>query len=117
MPVAEEQKGKPLNIRSGSTAASGAATVADAAVTEAIRLIEDAGPLDDAAAMRQAVLARTGAPERIALRASVLGTRIGLVHELSRARHGAPWVGLGLVLLIVLAGLTLAGSVTGGSER
>lgn len=86
-------------------------------VTEAIRLVEEAGPLDDAAAMREAAATRTTLPARIAHRADLLGRRIGLDHELARMRQWAPWVGLGLVLLIVLAGLALAGSVVGGSDR
>jgi hypothetical protein len=36
---------------------------------------------------------------------------------MTRARHWAPWVLLGLVALIVVAGLGLAGNVVGGGER
>lgn len=86
-------------------------------VTEAVRLVEETGPLDDAAAMREAAATRTELPSRIAHRADLLGRRIGLDHELARMRQWAPWVGIGLVLLIVLAGLALAGSVVGGSDR
>jgi hypothetical protein len=103
-----------LNIAARSTASSSAAS---AVVTEAVRLIEETGPLDDAAALRHAAVTQSTRPARIAARADALGDRLGLQQELARARHGAPWVGLGLVLLIVLAGLALAGSVVGGSER
>ena len=88
-----------------------------AVVTEAVRLIEQAGPLDDGAAMRSALVTGSDPARRVALRAQALGERIGLQLELARARHWAPWVGLGLVLLIVTAGLGLAGGVTGDSAR
>lgn len=89
----------------------------NAVITEAVQLIEQAGPLDDAAAMRDAMAPQAAAPVRIAWRAAVLGERIGLQAELTRARHWAPWVALALVLVIVLAGLALAGHVVGGSDR
>ncbi|VTU17778.1 putative membrane protein [Variovorax sp. SRS16] len=89
----------------------------DAVIIEAVQLIEQAGPLDDAQAMREAASAHADGPARIAARARILGQRIGLQDELARARHWAPWVLLALVALIVLAGLTLAGSVVGNSER
>ena len=106
-----QTQGKPLNIAPRPSALSGAV------VTEAVRLVEDTGPLDDAAALRDAAATHTTLPLRIAHRADLLGRRIGLDQEISRLRHVAPWVGLGLVVLIVMAGLTLAGSVVGGSDR
>jgi hypothetical protein len=89
----------------------------DAVTTEAVQLVEQAGPLDDAQAMREAMRLRPDGAGRIAERARILGQRIGLQDELARARGWAPWVLLGLVALVVLAGLTLAGSVIGNSER
>ena len=86
-------------------------------VTETVRLVEEAGPLDDMAALREAATTRTALPSRIAHRAELLGRRIGFDHELARMRQWAPWVGMGLVLLIVIAGLALASSVVGGSDR
>ncbi len=106
-----QTQGKPLNIAPRPSALSGAV------VTEAVRLVEEAGPLDDMAAMREAAANRTALPSRIAHRADLLGRRIGLDHELSRMRQWAPWVGIGLAVLIVMAGLALAGSVVGGSDR
>ncbi len=88
-----------------------------AVITEAVRFVEEAGPLDDGAAMRGAVMGQRDPARRIVLRAQALGERIGLKAELARARHWAPWIALGLVLLIVAAGLGLAGSVTGDSAR
>lgn len=89
----------------------------DAALTEAVKLIEEAGPLDDAQAVRQAMAAQGDPAARIAERARLLGQRIGLQAELARARAWAPWVLLGLVALIVVTGLTLAGNVLGGGQR
>ncbi len=89
----------------------------DATITEAVQLAEQAGPLDDAQAVRDAMALHADGPMRVAERARVLGQRLGLQDELARARMSAPWVGLGLVALVVLAGLALAGSVIGGGQR
>jgi len=93
--------------------------LSNAVICEAVRLVEETGPLDDAAALREALThpATTDIPTLITRRARALGLRIGLQNELSRARHWAPWIGLGLVLLIVMAGLGLAGNVVGGAGR
>ena len=89
----------------------------DAVITEAIRWTEEKGPLDDAQAMRTAASRTTDEHARIAARALQLGERIGLQSEVARARQWAPWVLLGLVALVVVAGLSLAGNVVGGGER
>lgn len=89
----------------------------DAVITEAIRWTEQAGPLDDAQALRTAASRMPDGPSRITERALQLGERIGLQSELTRARQWAPWVLFALVALIVLAGLSLAGNVVGGGER
>ncbi|MDR1968504.1 MAG: DUF2868 domain-containing protein, partial [Burkholderiaceae bacterium] len=74
------------------------------------------GPLDDTQALREAARLEHDAAGRIALRARLLADRTGLAAELSRARTWAPWVLLGLVALIVIAGLSLAGNVLGGGS-
>lgn len=89
----------------------------DALMTEAVRLIEETGPLDDADVLRTAHATEATAPARIAMRARLLGSRVGLDAELDRLRHWAPWIGAGLVASIVIASLALAGGVTEGSER
>ncbi|MGJ7568161.1 DUF2868 domain-containing protein [Variovorax sp. GB1R11] len=89
----------------------------DAVITEAIRWAEQNGPLDDAQAMRAAASHTAGSHAQITERALRLGERLGLQTELTRARVWAPWVLLGMVALIVLAGLGLAGNVVGGGER
>ena len=87
----------------------------DATLTEAVRLIEETGPLEDSQAMREATAA--GPTGRIICRARLLADRTGLASEFARARAWAPWVLLGLVAIIVIAGLSLAGNVLGGGER
>ena len=104
-------QGKPLNIAPRPSAPP------NALITEAVQLIEEAGPLEDAAAMREALVRHADLRGRIAHRAGVLGQRLGLQDELSRVRSSAPWVAAGLILLVVIAGLALAGSVVGGTER
>ena len=89
----------------------------NALITEAVQLIEETGPLDDAAAMREALCRSATLPERVAHRAGFLAERTGLQEEVARVRSGAPWVAAGLVMLVVIVGLTLAGSVIGGAER
>lgn len=89
----------------------------DALITEAVRLVEERGPLDDDGALRTASVAPGTLSGRIALRARILGRRIGLDDEIDRARHWAPWIAAALVVLIVSAGLALAGGVTGGGDR
>ncbi|MDP9898907.1 DUF2868 domain-containing protein [Variovorax ginsengisoli] len=92
---------------------SRAGAIQDALFIEAIALIEQAGPLEDAQAMRTAAAAAADSGSRIAARARELGQRVGLQHTLQRARGVAPWVALGLVALVVTAGLSLAGTVVG----
>jgi hypothetical protein len=89
----------------------------DALIVEAVRLIEETGPLDDDAALRTAFGTTPTLPGRIAERARTLGRRLGLDDELQRARHWAPWIGAALVVFIVSAGLALAGGVTGTGDR
>lgn len=89
----------------------------DAVITEAIRWTEEKGPLDDAQAMRTAASRSADAHARIMSRALQLGERIGFQSELARIRQWGPWVLLGLVALVVVAGLGLAGNVVGGGER
>lgn len=89
----------------------------DATIVEAVQQVEEAGPLDDAQAVREAMALRADGAVRIVERARRLGQRLGLSDELARARAWSPWVLLALVALIVLGGLTLAGSVVGGGER
>jgi len=100
-----------LNLAAHSAAPS------NALITEAVQLLEETGPLDDAAAMREAVARQENMQQRVAHRAAVLGERTGLQQELTRMRNAAPWVAAALVVLVVMVGLTLAGSVVGGTER
>ncbi|MEO7241387.1 MAG: DUF2868 domain-containing protein [Variovorax sp.] len=82
-------------------------------ITEAVEVIEIAGPLDDGDVLRQAARERDSDAGRIVRRAELLGTRMGLQADLSRMLAWAPWIGLALAALIAAAGLGLAGSVVG----
>ena len=82
-----------------------------ALVLEAVRRLESEGPLDDAAALRQAFHARPTRAAQVAERAWLLGERLGLPHELARWRHLAGWAALALALLMALAALATARAV------
>ena len=60
------------------------ASFQDAVITEAVKLVEESGPLADAQAMRQAMSLGTDAPGRIVERARILGQRLGLQAEVAR---------------------------------
>ncbi len=95
-------------------------TLADAVVTESVRWVEATGPLDDAEAVRAAMSVPDdvgNSAARITERARLLGRRIGLEAEVARMRAWAPWVLLALVAVVVLAGLGVAGNVTGSDRK
>lgn len=94
-----------------------AGTLSSAMLVEAVRLVEESGPLDDSAAIREAARTHLAPGERIAHRAAVLAGRIGLPAELARIRRWAPWVALALAAVVAAAGLLLAGDVVGASDR
>lgn len=106
-------EGKPLKIVPRESDENRKSAAGDALFIEAIALVEQAGPLEDAQAMRTAAADFDASDARIAARARALGARIGLQDTLARARSMAPWIAFGLVALVVLAGLTLAGTVVG----
>lgn len=85
----------------------------NAVLVEAVQLIEQTGPLEDAQVMREAAHLQGDDEARIEARALALGARIGLQQDIDHARTWAPWVGLGLVAVVVLASLGVAGSVMG----
>ncbi len=86
-------------------------------MTEAIRLIESAGPLDDQSILRQVARSTEPAPGPLVQRARLLGERLGLAQRLARARDLAPLVLLTLAALMVLTGLGLAGTVVDAQAR
>ncbi len=90
---------------------------AQAVITESVRWVEQAGPLEDAEAVRGALAHSPVDARRIDERARLLGERLGLQAELARMRRWGPWVLLALVAVIVAAGLGIAGQVVGDSER
>ncbi len=81
-----------------------------------MRCVEESGPLDDAEALHAALRASDEDVARLAARARILGDRLGLRATIARARNAAPWVLIGLALLVVLAGAGLAGKVVGAED-
>lgn len=92
-------------------------TLPEATLTEAVRLLEGSGPLEDGQAMRTGLGAEGGPMAQAAARAAVLGERLGLQARLHHAAAAAPWVLLGLAAMVVLVGLALAGAVVDGQDR
>ena len=89
----------------------------EALITEAIRNLEDRGPLDDAQGMRLAVAEAGSRESQLITRARVLAQRLELPTRLQRARALAPLVLLVLALIIALLGFALAGQVVDASDR
>lgn len=81
-------------------------------VTHAVRLAETAVPLDDAAVMRAAFHEGHDTSSRIMARAWQLGRRLRYVPALARLRTMLPLAGGALLLIVVIGGLSVAGSVT-----
>lgn len=82
--------------------------LAAAIVAEAVRRLEQDGPLDDAAELQQAFRSRDTRAAQFAERAWLLGRRLGLPRELARWRLLAGWVVGGFALLMALAALATA---------
>ncbi|AOW14645.1 hypothetical protein LPB72_05290 [Hydrogenophaga crassostreae] len=81
----------------------------DIALAHAVRLLEEAGALDDAGEMTLAHARQHSEQDRILERARLLGARLGLLADWSRLR-GALWLSAGLSVLLAygLAGGLLA---------
>jgi hypothetical protein len=82
--------------------------LAAAIVAEAVRRLEQDGPLDDAAELQQAFHSRDTRAAQFAERAWLLGRRLGLPRELARWRQLAGWTVGGFALLMALAALATA---------
>ena len=87
----------------------------DIALAHAVRLLEEAGALDDAGEMTLAHARQHSDQERILERARLLGARLGLLADWSRLR-GALWLAAGLSVLLAygLAGGLLAKALGNG---
>lgn len=92
--------------------ASSALPLHQAVITETVQQIERTGALDDGAAMRSAMRDGHNPYAKAVARAMALGGRLHLQDELTRVRRWAPWIGLALTAIVVIAGLALAGGVT-----
>jgi hypothetical protein len=87
----------------------------DIALAHAVRLLEEAGALDDAGEMTLAHARQHSEQDRILERARLLGARLGLLTDWSRLR-GALWLAAGLSVLLAygLAGGLLAKALGSG---
>jgi hypothetical protein len=87
----------------------------DIALAHAVRLLEEAGALDDAGEMTLAHARQHSDQDRILERARLLGARLGLLADWSRLR-GALWLAAGLTVLLAygLAGGLLAKALGSG---
>lgn len=87
----------------------------DTVLFHAVRLVEEAGPLDDAAELAQAHARRSTDQARLIERARLLAQRLGLADDWARLRR-AVWVAAGLLLLLAygLAGGLLTRALGSG---
>jgi hypothetical protein len=85
-------------------------------LAQAVRLIEEQGPLEDGEAMSQAFRTHAGREERLIERARLLSHRLRLDEELARWRELAPYVWLGLALLVFVMAYGIAATLLGGGR-
>lgn len=83
---------------------------------ETVRALEHDAPLEDGAEMRQAFAQASTTQERLALRAQLLATRIGLDAEWLRWRDLVRVVCIGLALLAFIGAYGIAASVIGSGR-
>jgi hypothetical protein len=88
-----------------------------AAITRAVQLIEEDGPLEDGQAMRQAFAAQADGEGRIHARAWLLGQRLGLPREWARWRQLGGGVVLLLALVVVASAWGMARVVLGDARE
>ncbi|MDY0744406.1 DUF2868 domain-containing protein [Paucibacter sp. R3-3] len=91
--------------------------LAAAATWRAVELIEEDGPLDDTAALRQAIATHPDDRGRLLERARLLGQRLGLDREWTRWQRLDGWVLLGLALAVAAASWLLAQGLLGGGRQ
>ncbi len=101
---------------SDATIASSRSRFTAILMTEAVRTIEQSGPLEDDAALRQASRSATGPEARLLARGRLLADRLGLDRELARWRHAALPVLLALALFAFVAAYGAAVSVVGSGR-
>jgi hypothetical protein len=82
-----------------------------AVIADALRRIEESGPLDDHAELQRVLRDRATRTDQVRERAWLLGKRLGLVRELRRWRFWGRFVVLALAALLALAGFAAARSV------
>lgn len=85
-------------------------------IAQAVRLIEETGPLEDGEAMNLAFRNSADREGRVIDRARILGQRFGLEAEIARWRELAPYVWLALSVFVGLVAYGIAVSVVGGDR-
>lgn len=83
---------------------------------ETVRAIEQSGPLEDAAALREAFRLHARGEERLLERARILGERLNLGREIKRWREAAWSVCIVLTLLAFFTASGVAAAVVGGGR-
>lgn len=90
--------------------------LSDVMVAQAIRLIEESGPLEDSNAMSQAFRSKSGREERLIERAWWLGQRLRLDAEIERWRDLALYVWIALAILVFFIAYGIAVALVGGDR-
>ncbi|HEY0844638.1 MAG TPA: DUF2868 domain-containing protein [Noviherbaspirillum sp.] len=85
-------------------------------LAETIRFIEQDGPLEDQAQLREAFHRAAGPEERLLMRARLLASRLQLDRELVRWRHAAWFIVLLLALLAFVSAYGIAVAVIGSGR-
>ena len=90
--------------------------LSDVMVAQTIRLIEEAGPLEDSEAMSHAFRSQSGREERLFERARALGQRFRLNVEIERWRDLALYVWIALSILVFFIAYGIAAALIGGDR-
>jgi hypothetical protein len=90
--------------------------LSDILVAQTVRLIEEAGPLEDSEAMNHAFRTRSGREERLLERAWALGQRLKLNAEIERWRDLALYVWFALAVLVFFIAYGIAVALIGGDR-
>jgi hypothetical protein len=83
---------------------------------EAVRAVEQSGPLEDAAVLREVFRLRSGREERLLERARILGERLNLNGEIKRWREAAWPVCIALALLAFFTASGVAAAIVGSGR-
>jgi hypothetical protein len=88
----------------------------DILFAQTVRLVEEAGPLEDGEAMRDSFRSRAGREQRLLMRAGLLAQRLKLDQEYARWRELAVYIWIALAALVFLIAYGIAFAVIGGDR-